>query len=332
MRILSGILPGTIGLAKSIKPLSHEAQTRLKWFTFYHSHNQNARLTCRHFNISPQTFYRWKSRYQPAKPQSLEAHSCRPKQVRQPTYSSELVEAVRRLREQYPRWGKDKLVCLLEKEGYAVSASTIGRIISRLKARGLIKEPLPNYISRRKRAPKRPYAKRKPHDYPVQEKGDLVEIDTLDVRPFPGVIFKHFTAHDVISRWNVIGVYTQASANTAGQFLDHLIHRMPFPVKAIQVDGGSEFKAFFELACQQRQIQLFILPPRSPKLNGGVERAHRTHTEEFYEVTDSSFDLAEIRDQLLEWERVYNNIRPHQALGYLTPQEFINQQKELKCH
>jgi hypothetical protein len=25
---------------------------------------------------------------------------------------------------------------------------------------------------------------------------------------------------------------------------------------------------------------LFVLPPRSPKLNGHVERAHRTHTEE----------------------------------------------------
>ncbi len=34
---------------------------------------------------------------------------------------------------------------------------------------------------------------------------------------------------------------------------------------------------------------------RSPKLNGGVERAHRTHTEEFYEVKESSFDLCELK-------------------------------------
>ena len=61
--------------------------------------------------------------------------------------------------------------------------------------------------------------------------------------------------------------------------------RMPFPVRAIQVDGGSEFQAAFEAACQARGIRLFVLPPRSPKLNGCVQRAQRTHTEEFYEVT-----------------------------------------------
>ena len=47
---------------------------------------------------------------------------------------------------------------------------------------------------------------------------------------------------------------------------------MPFPVKAIQVDGGAEFEAIFEAECQRRDIKVFVLPPRSPKLNGGVER------------------------------------------------------------
>jgi len=73
---------------------------------------------------------------------------------------------------------------------------------------------------------------------------------------------------------------------------------MPFTIRAIQVDGGSEFKAVFEEECLRRDIKLFVLPPRSPKLNGCVERAHRAHTEEFYEVTDSSFDLPELRDEL----------------------------------
>ncbi len=103
---------------------------------------------------------------------------------------------------------------------------------------------------------------------------------------------------------------------------------MPFPIKAIQVDGGAEFEALFEEACKRRGIKLFVLPPRSPKLNGGVERAHRTHTEEFYEVTDSSFEINEMRDRLLEWEKVYNTVRPNQALGYLTPAQFLKQQEE----
>ena len=50
------------------------------------------------------------------------------------------------------------------------------------------------------------------------------------------------------------------------------------------MDGGSEFQASFEEACREKGIKLFVLPPHSPKLNGYVERAHRTHLEEFCEA------------------------------------------------
>ncbi len=63
---------------------------------------------------------------------------------------------------------------------------------------------------------------------------------------------------------------------------------------------GSEFETIFKEECQRRGINLFVLLPRSPKLNGAVERAHRTHTGEFYEVTEGSFDLSELREELLE--------------------------------
>jgi len=337
MRIISGVVPGAYRLAGLQVELSKKARQRLKWFDYYDSRGHNARLTCRHFDISPQTFYRWKRRYNPRHLESLEDHSHRPRHLRQPTYSTELVEAVLGLREAYPRWGKDKLVVLLREKGFSCSASTVGRIIGKLKQRGVLKEPVPNHISARKRQRQRPYAIRKPKEYGISLVGDLVQLDTLDIRPLPGVLLKHFTAHDVISRWNTVSVYSRATANTATDFLDTLEKRMPFPVKAIQVDGGSEFEAIFEEECHKRGIKLFVLPPRSPKLNGAVERAHRTHTEEFYEVTESSFDLSKLREELLEWERVYNTVRPHQALGYVTPLKFLQQRKEysgreVMCH
>jgi transposase InsO family protein len=62
--------------------------------------------------------------------------------------------------------------------------------------------------------------------------------------------------------------------------------------------------------------------PGRPKINGRVERANRTHTEEFYAVTDAEPTLADLRPALLEWETTYNTVRPHQALGYLTPAEY----------
>jgi hypothetical protein len=54
-----------------------------------------------------------------------------------------------------------------------------------------------------------------------------VQVDTLDVRPLPGVVFKQFTARDAVSRWDVIQAHTRATAATAGQFLETLLHRMP---------------------------------------------------------------------------------------------------------
>ena len=207
----------------------------------------------------------------------MENRSHRPKHLRQPTWSSQLALRVLHLREQYPRWGKDKLVVLLRGQGVGVSTSRVGRILKKLKERGVLKEAPRNGISARKRLWRRPYAVRRPKGYKAKKPGDLVQVDTLDVRPLPGVILKHFTARDVVCRWDVIEVYTRATSTTAAMFLNTLQERTPFPIRAIQVDGGSEFQAHFEEECRRRGIHLFVLPPRSPKLNGCVERAQRTH-------------------------------------------------------
>lgn len=337
MKIRSALSPGSLALSKRIADISPDAHKRLKWFDYYYSRGYNARLTCRHFDISPQTFYRWLKRYDPQNLKTLESRSCRPKRVRPPTYSVKLVNAVLKLREAYPRWGKDKLVILLQREHLPASASMVGRILKYLKTRGVLREPVTSPISVSKRSGPRPYAVRKPKEYQASSPGDLVELDTLDVRPLPGVIFKHFSSYDVVSRWNVLGIFTRATAATARHFLNDMVTRTPNQIKAIQIDGGSEFQSVFEEECQRRGIKLYVLPPRSPKLNGGVERANRTHTEEFYEVTDSNFELADIRTKLLQWEAICNTYRPNQALNYLTPQQYLELNnpylfKEVRCH
>lgn len=108
-------------------------------------------------------------------------------------------------------------------------------------------------------------------------------------------------------------------------FLNTILERMPFPVKAIQVDGDSEFMAQFEDACRDRGIRLFVLPPRSPKLNGHVERAQRTHKEEFYYRLTSATTLTQVNKLLRTWEDIHNTYRPHQALGQITPLAFHQQ-------
>jgi len=305
--------------------LSREAQVRLCWMDFYRR-TGNVALTCRRFGISRQTFYRWQGRYDAMDLSSLEAGSHRPRRCRRPTWSFLLEEKVLTLRLQFPRWGKDKLVVLLRNQGLRISTSMVGRILTHLKRHGrLVEAPRTGVKGARRALRARPYAVRKPKQYAVSQPGDLVQVDTMDVRPIPGVAFKQFTARDLVSRWDVVQAHTRATARSATEFLDTLSQRMPFPIRALQVDGGSEFAAEFEQACQRRGLHLFVLPPRSPKLNGAVERANRTHTEEFYQVTPYSLELRTLNRELRLWERTYNTVRPHQALGYLTPAQFLHQ-------
>lgn len=325
MQVRRGKPPRSRQLIRFGVELSRAARVRLAWMDFYRG-TQNVALTCRHFGISRQTFYRWQRRYDPQDLTSLEERSHCPRRRRQPTWSSTLEGKVLLLRLQFPRWGKDKLAVLLRQQKLPVSTSMVGRILTHLKRRGRLLEPPRSGVAGSRRALRpRPYAVRKPKQYAVSAPGDLVQVDTLDVRPIPGVVFKQFTARDVVSRWDVIQAHTRATAQTATQFLETLQHRMPFPIRAVQVDGGSEFAAEFEQACRQRGLHLFVLPPRSPKLNGAVERANRTHSEEFYQLTPCSLEMKKLNRQLRHWENIYNTVRPHQSLGYLTPQQFLLQ-------
>ncbi len=303
--------------------LSREARRRLAMLDWHRRHGGNVSRTARHFGYSRPTVYRWLERFDRFRLESLEARPSAPHRRRRPTWTIEELHAVRTLRETYPRWGKDKLVVLLRRQGIRLSVSMVGRILARLRRTGELREPVGRRISVRKRMWRRPYAIRKPAGWTVTRPGDLVELDTLDVRPLPAVVLKQFTARDVVSRWDTVELGRRATAQAATAVLDRLAERMPFPVRAISIDNGSEFMADFETACAARGIRLFVLPPRSPKLHGAVERANRTHTEEFYEVTTAEPDLGSLQAELRAWETVYNTIRPHQALGYLTPAEYL---------
>jgi len=134
---------------------------------------------------------------------------------------------------------------LLKREGIKVSQSIVGRILSYLKRRGVLREPV-RKVKTRKTPRKRVYAIRKPRDYEAKEPGDIVQIDTLDVRSEPGKVYKQFSAVDVVSKYGFGDIRSAATAALARDFLKQIIAESPFPIRAVQTDGGSEFYAEFE--------------------------------------------------------------------------------------
>jgi putative transposase len=329
------LIPGSEFIRDLIRrgTISSTAAARLRWMDHY-TRFGNARLTCRHFDISAQTFYRWKRRFDPLDLTTLEDGSHRPLRARQPETPPAVVDRILALRNERPRWGKDKLAVLLAREGIRCSASTVGRVMNRLKERGVLVEPINVRQAReaRRRRWKPRYAMRKPEGYRIDGPGDMVQVDTVQIRFRDSDVRYQFSARDAISRWDCARAFRKASSFTASIFLEYMEKKFPFPVRAIQIDGGSEFKLHFEAACRRKKIRLFVIPPRSPKLQGFVERSNRTHREEFYEVEEIEISLEGHNRQLEEWHGVYNYVRPHQALKYLTPYEFFQKwRKENKA-
>ena len=160
----------------------------------------------------------------------------------------------------------------------------------------------------------------------------MVQIDHMSASK-NNLTVKHFQAWDRRSKFVHAMLFSNAKSASARKFLEGLLEVAPFPIKSIQVDGGSEFMAEFEQACADHKIPLFVLPPKRPTYNGGVERANRTFREEFYRNPNVTADsLSGLRYQLNIALKKYNAFRPHLNLNGTTPLEYIMNAQGLESH
>lgn len=112
------------------KGLSHSAKQRLRWMEHLGKY-RNARLTCRHFGLSPDTLYLWKKRFNPDNPDTLEDHFAtrRPHKVRISKHKAMRFETIQLLKKLDPRLGKTRIAKILKETGYKISSSTVARML-----------------------------------------------------------------------------------------------------------------------------------------------------------------------------------------------------------
>ncbi len=318
MRAQKAILPGVARLARLPAEPSEEAKRRMTIINWFEEHERKIRLTARHFGFSPDTISRWAKAYDQYGPGGLENGSRRPNKVRQPQTPAAVLQRILELREERPSWGREKLRVLLAREGIYISAKSIDRAIARLKARGILREP-----ALQRKSP-RPHLKRlrRPHGLSVQEPGALIQMDSKQVRMTNGKTVFQFGAVDCFTRKRVVALAPRLTSHQGARFLHKVIAGFSFPIQAIQSDGGSEFLGEFAQTVSELKLTHYFNRPNYPQGNGRIERSFRTDDDEFYHVQELPADLGRLEHALLAWNHVYETVRPHQALGYLTPDQF----------
>lgn len=259
----------------------------------------DAGAVCRRFGISRPTLRKWLRRHEADGEAGLRDHSRRPRTSpakKVGDVEEGLILDLRRER----RLGVKRLRHELHRlHGFQVAPSTVHKVLVR---HGI------NVLPERKRRASKP----KRYSRPVP--GDRIQMDTCKIRP--GLY--QFTAIDDCSRYLVAGVARRRSAAATLAFLDQVLEEMPFAIQRVQTDRGTEF---FAEEVQRRlmagAIKFRPIPPRSPHLNGKVERVQRTVLEEFWTtVNPRALDVSE---QLATWVHHYNWDRPHAALGGQCP-------------
>lgn len=318
MTVYGYTLPGAASIARSAflaGNLSEQAKYRIKVLDWYKDHSHNVSLTARHFGLTRLTLRRWLKRLKHQGPRGLEDKSRRPHQLRQPVVSPDIVCTVVRLRKQYPAWSKYKIQALLPAQ-LKTSVSTVGRI---LKRRGLIDARLSRKRTKAARHPR----VRFPRGLRISSPGDLIQMDTKHIMLVGGRKFYQFTAIDVLSKRKVIRVYSSESSRNGRDFLRRCLQVFPFPIKAVQTDNGAPFLKEFHKLCQELNLPHYFIYPRTPKQNTYVEISIGADKREFYLQGHVYSDLPVMQRKLEEWQDVWNNIRPHQALNYLTPNAYL---------
>ena len=95
------------------------------------------------------------------------------------------------------------------------------------------------------------------------------------------------------------------------------------------------FSRSFHWHLEALDIRHVYIRPRTPHLNGKVERSHRVDDQEFYQLLDKdgiTDDIHLFNEKLREWEDYYNYHRPHGALDGQTPYERLSPKRERERH
>lgn len=273
----------------------------------------NIRKTCRYYGISKSSFYKWRSNYRKDGENGLINKKPCPENLKLRT-PKPIEEKIIHLRKLY-HFGPERITLYIKRyHDIDISESSVYRILVRNRM-----NRLPRNTKRRSPGPQfKRYEKQVPGHH-VQVDVKFLHFTSMDNKKIKRY---QYTAIDDATRIRALKIYSRHNQANAIDFMSYVIDQFPFRIKTVRTDNGHEFQARFHWYLLDQGINHVYIKPASPRLNGKVERSHRTDKEEFYQFLEYTGDV-DLNEKLAEWEKFYNLHRPHGAHAGFTPFEVL---------
>ncbi|MBS0350449.1 MAG: IS481 family transposase [Proteobacteria bacterium] len=272
----------------------------------------NITHACRRYGISREAFYQWKRAYQTQGEAGLVNSKPCP-QNPSIRVKPEIEEKILYLRQTY-HLGQQRISWYLWRY-HQLKVSPCG-------VRGVLLRHGLNRLPKNCRKRSLPEFKR----YEKQVPGHRIQVDVkfLEFKENQGKKIRRFqyTAIDDATRIRALKIYSRHTQKNAIEFIDYVVKKFPFRIHTLQTDNGHEFQAQFHWHCEDLGMRHVYIRPRTPRLNGKVERSHQSDKEEFYQLISYKGDQ-DLNQKLSEWEMFYNCHRPHGGLKGQTPYEVL---------
>lgn len=273
----------------------------------------NIAKACRYYGIPRQSYYAWKKALAEKGEEGLINSKPCPENPKLRT-PPEIEEKILHLRKTY-HLGQLRISWYLERyHDIKISSSGVYCVLVR---HGLNR--LPQNARKRQVVTKR---------YEKQVPGHHIQVDVkfLNLKNPEGKKVRRFqyTAVDDATRIRALKIYTRHTQANVIDFIDHVVERFPFRIHTVRTDHGHEFQVKFHWQEQGWDMRHVYITSRTPRLNGKVERSHRTEKDEFYQLL-SFIDDVDLNQKLAEWEGFSNYCRPHISLNGKTPYEVLRE-------
>lgn len=308
-------------LMKLISPkLSDPAAFRLHMLDHYYKYGHKS--TSDAFGVPKSTLYDWKRIFEQSgkKPFALVPKSTRPHRTRIMTTDYRLVEFIKAMRKDYGNVGSNIIKPFLDEYAKSldidsISCSTIEKLIRR---RHLTFEKRVKYKRKTK------YSKLRTRKSPKVTKPGFIQMDSI-------IVYVNLKRHlfmsviDIYTKYALVVKVNSLSSVNARRVFIKFRKENPTTIHTVQTDNGGEFLAYFHKYLEEQRITHKFIYPRLVKINSIIERFNRTVQEECIKRSDELYyDTHAFEKKLTKYLYWYNYKRPHYALGYMSPMQFIN--------